>query len=274
MMESLGMLVQPETIKKMMDDADTDKSGEIDFEEFFTAMKIQAEGQGGGEFAALVNRKESNGPALKWRTDKMGKGVTVDAADERIAQKAGDGWGLQALDMFLKHGPRDLDAYDACDILLQCTQLSGPCYLGLIGSNFSDWEDVEPKGVKPAILMQTETGEVYHKTVHQPLTKKCKVSSGDKFQVELSMKRTEARFTILDESDTIKSTVIVTNLLPAMTFAVGFGPVPDGSPPSQVLLRGTSCEKTKDNEMDVNETVSNEKRAAADASVGAAASLA
>lgn len=33
MMQSLGMLVQPETLKAMMDEADTDKSGEIDFEE-------------------------------------------------------------------------------------------------------------------------------------------------------------------------------------------------------------------------------------------------
>ena len=39
MLSSLGMLVQPSIVKQMMTEADTDKSGEIDFEEFFTVMK-------------------------------------------------------------------------------------------------------------------------------------------------------------------------------------------------------------------------------------------
>ena len=38
MMLSLGLLVQPETLKAMMKEADTDNSGEISFDEFFPIL--------------------------------------------------------------------------------------------------------------------------------------------------------------------------------------------------------------------------------------------
>lgn len=67
--------------------------------QFFTVMKKQAEGSGGGPFAALVNRQKNAGPAMKWRADKVGSGVTIDAADVRKVRKEGDGWASVTLGM-------------------------------------------------------------------------------------------------------------------------------------------------------------------------------
>ena len=61
--------------------------------------------------------------------------------------------------------------------------------------------------------------------------------------------------------------------LKVATLMVSFGPVAEGQPPFCVRLKGQSCEKSLDNDMDVNETTSNEKKAASDPTAGAAMSL-
>jgi len=286
MMESLGMLVQPAIIKAIMDEADADQSGEIDFEEFFGAMKTQAEKKGGGAFAALVNRKNSEGPALKWRTDEMGTGVTIDE-DQRVLRKAGVGWGTQTLDTFIKStssvaGTKSTN-YDACSVLVEVVALSSKCYLGLVGHNFNGWrDDVEPTKNSHAIVVNTETGELVCKKTEAPLSKMCPIMPGDRFQTELDLKKSEARLTALkwdaaEEVWTTKSSVVIEipSGMPAVTFAVGFGAVPDALPPCEIKLVGTSCEKLGSNEMDQNVTVSNEARAAQeDPTTAAAASVA
>lgn len=63
-------------------DADADKSGEIDFDEFVTIVKKQLEmpssspagGRQGG-IAAVAMRKKKNESPMRWRVDKMGPGV-------------------------------------------------------------------------------------------------------------------------------------------------------------------------------------------------------
>ena len=268
MMVSLGLLVQPDTLKAMMKEADADGSGEIDFEEFFAVMKKQVEDpSSGGAFAALVNRNQNSGPALKWRNDRLGKGCTINEEDARKVTKSGNGWGVQTLDAMIRTGTTK-DAYDACDVLLECTKLSGDCYVGLVGGNFADVADVEPKSSKMAAMFNGADGEFYKKLQHLPLCKMCKLSSGDKVQIEIAMQKSEARLTVLDPANSIKASVAVGELFTSVTVGVGFG---DGD--YEVCLLGSSCEKTPVNEMDTNEVVSNEKKAAADATVGAAASL-
>jgi hypothetical protein len=166
MMQSLGMLVQPDTLKAMMEEADTDKSGEIDFEEFFTVMKKQAEGAGGGPFAALVNRQKNAGPAMKWRTDKMGKGCKVDDTDVRKVIKEGEGWGAVMLDGLLRDGKSD-GSYDAADYLLELKNVSGPMYVGVASNNFDPCEAVEPNAsggsAGNTIVTSSVNGKVFSK---------------------------------------------------------------------------------------------------------------
>ena len=166
MMQSLGMLVQPDTLKAMMEEADTDKSGEIDFDEFFAVMKKQAEGAGGGPFAAIVNRQKNAGPAMKWKVDKLGKGCKVDAGDVRKVTKEGDGWGAVMLDGLIRDGKAD-GTFDAADWLLELKNVSGPMYVGVASNNFDPSEDVEPSvsggSAGNTIVTSSASGKVFSK---------------------------------------------------------------------------------------------------------------
>jgi len=281
MMTSLGLLIEPDKIAKMMEEADEDKSGEIDFEEFYKVMKKAAEGgPSTGPFAALVNRKANNGPAIMWRKDKKGTQVEL-MEDARKVKKQGEQWGVQLLDMYLKVGNAG-DCYDASDILLEATTVSGECYVGLVGPNFEgSWPgekgDPELKSSQHAIAghFAVDTpGEMFRKKQGLGnMARLCKLSSGNVFQIEINMKKQEARFTILDslEANNIISTVIIDGLLSSMCLAVGFGPVADGKQPFEFTILGTSCEKTPAEEMELNETESAEKQAARNNPAAAAA---
>lgn len=194
MMLSLGLLVQPETLKAMMKEADTDNSGEISFDEFFAVMLKQAnDPAAGGPFAALVNRKSNCGPALKWDKDKMGKGCKVNDGDLRRLTKEGDGWGTQILDKYIKSGAGK-DCHDACDVLLKCDKITGPCYFGIVGSNFTSFADEEVKDSNHAIVFSSQDGTVYKKKVAAGATTKlCAVQSGWTVQFEIRMQKNEVR---------------------------------------------------------------------------------
>ena len=97
--------------------------------------------------------------------------------------------------------------------------------------------------------------------------------AGDTFQCELRMQKSSATFTILDGSKKIKSGAALDVKIGVVTLVVGFGPAEAGKK-FEVCLKGQSCEKTEVNEMDANETESNEKKAAGDAEKAAAMALA
>jgi hypothetical protein len=99
-------------------------------------------------------------------------------------------------------------------------------------------------------------------------------TSGDTFQIELRMRNSMANFNVLSPKNEIKSSAALDVKLGVVSLMVGFGPVEAGKPPFEVILKGQSCEKSEVNEMDSNETVSNEKKAAGDAQNAAAMSLA
>ena len=98
--------------------------------------------------------------------------------------------------------------------------------------------------------------------------------TGDTFQIELRMRHSMANFNVLSPKNEIKSSAALDVRLGVVSLMVGFGPVEAGKPPFEVIIKGQSCEKTEGNEMDANETVSNEKKAAGDAQNAAAMSLA
>jgi hypothetical protein len=263
MMTSLGLLIEPDTIKKMMEEADEDKSGEIDFEEFFKVMKKAAESGGSnGPFAALVNRKANSGPAIKWRTDKKGPGVTLDEDDGRKFTKSGDTWAVQLTDMYLR-ASKDESNFDAGDILLQCTKIGGECCIGLVAKNFEagDWDENMSQSAHAiaAHFVIDKPGEVYRKKQHLGnVARMSKLNTGNVVQVEVLMKSAEVRMTILDklEDGKVLSTISI-DQLPATGVALAVG---CGKGDFEFTILGTSCERTPEEEMATNETESMEKK--------------
>lgn len=69
----------------------------------------------------------------------------------------------------------------------------------------------------------------------------------------------------------IKYSASVDVKFPAATLVIGFGEVPEGSPPTELCVCGQSCERSMVVEMDVNETESAEKQAARSNPAAAAA---
>ena len=99
MVEALGLLMKPADIKKMVEDADEDKSGEIEFGEFVLVMnKAAAQGAttaGGVSFAALIARQK-NSVKMEWRDDRVGSNITIDKAT-MTASKSGGGFSVALL---------------------------------------------------------------------------------------------------------------------------------------------------------------------------------
>jgi len=259
MMIGLGMLVKPETLAQMMKEADTDQSGEIDKEEFFNAMKKQAEGKGGGAFASLVNRSASSGPAMQWVTDKKGPGVTLGEGDDtRIVSYEGTGWGCLLLDRELRTGKSE-DCYDRGDMLIKLDKIGGEMQIGLVGSNFKagDW-DQEPKGSSHTTAMNLADGSMSQRGRPLP-TKACPVSAGNFVQVEVDMQTSSANIRVLSsDQEKVLAEVSVDQLHPSICLAIGFG-----AGTSKLTLMGASCEKTVGAAIRTEQAVSNEAQAAA-----------
>jgi hypothetical protein len=281
MLQSLGMLVQPTIVSQMMAEADTDKSGQIDFQEFFAVMKKQAEEGSSGMFAALVNRQKNAGPASNWDMQKAGDGCKAGAEDPRVVTKGVGGgvWGGAKLDRVFRSGTTP-DTYDAADFLVEIVHIPKvdgedlPMYIGLCNNNFDPSEDAEPKDSANTIVVSSQTGKVYSKKRDlAPATVMGRIESGDTVQIEVRMRESSARFTIIDKSGGIKSGASLDVPLPVATLMVAFQAHPQGEE-WVVTLKGQSCEKSLVNEMDSDEIVSNEKKAAGDATNAAAMSMA
>jgi len=266
MMLSLGLLVQPEVIAKMIKEADTDDSGQIEWDEFKAVMVKQAEsGSSTGPFAALVSRKNDGPKPPKWNPTKSGPGFEIDALQ---AIKKGDGWSVQAFDTSLNSG-----GTDSCDVLIEFTEIPGDCYIGLIGNNFTNF-NVDPKTSSHAIMCHfagiDQPGQFYHKSESTgSVIRLGELKKGDAIQLEVRMKDKTCRFSMLDQVDpemvkipTVKSSQIVDDLMSEMYVAIACGPAPEGKPFVFKLI-GSSCEKTLVDENAPNETESNEKKMAA-----------
>ena len=267
MMLSLGLLVQPEVVTKMIKEADTDNSGQIEWEEFKAVMVKQAEaGSSTGPFAALVNRKKDGPMPPKWNPTKSGPGFKIDGLQ---VMKKGDGWSVQAFDTSLSSG-----GTDSCDVLIELTEIPGECYIGLIGNNFTQDFNVNPKTSTHAIMCHyagiNKSGHFYHKTEDKgSVIRMGELKNGDAIQLEVRMKDKTCGFSLLDEVDpemvkmpTVRSSQMVDDLMSEMYVAVACGPAPEGKPFVFKLL-GSSCEKTPVDDSKPNETESNEKKMAA-----------
>ena len=70
MIEGLGLVVPAEKIAAIVTAADTDSSGEIEFNEFFEVAKKEAEDPEGGVFASIIRRLQLTGPQVGWNSEK------------------------------------------------------------------------------------------------------------------------------------------------------------------------------------------------------------
>jgi hypothetical protein len=275
MMLSLGLLVQPEVVAKMIKEADTDSSGQIEWEEFKAVMVKQAEANSStGPFAALVNRKNDGPMPPKWNPAKSGPGFEIDGLQ---VTKKGGGWGVQAFDTSLSSS-----GTDSCDVLIEFTEIPGECYIGLIGNNFTKEFNVDPKTSGHAIVCHyagiDTPGQFYHKAQDTgSVIRLGPLKKGDAIQLEVRMKDKTVRFSQLDEVDieaakmpTVKSSQIVDDLMSEMFVAIACGPAPEGKPFVFKLL-GASCEKTLADDSKPNETESHEKQMASSNPAAAAA---
>ena len=275
MMLSLGLLVQPEVVTKMIKEADTDESGQIEFDEFKAVMVKQAEsGSSTGPFAALVSRKNDGPKPPKWNPTKSGPGFEIDALQ---ATKKGPGWSVIAFDTSLSSG-----GTDSCDVLIEFAEIPGECYIGLIGNNFTKDLNVEPKTSAHAIVCHfagiDKPGQFYHKSEDKgSVLRLGELKQGNALQLEVRQKDKTCRFSLLDGIDpemekmpTVKSSQIVDDLMSEMYVAIACGPAPEGKPFVFKLL-GSSCEKTFVDDSVSLETESNEKLAAASNPAAAAA---
>lgn len=281
LMQSLGMLMDAEALAQMVKEADTDGSGEIEFDEFYAVMAANiANPKSGGEFAALINRKENSGPALKWKTDPQPAGCEVGGGgDVRRLSKVGDSWSAQMLDMFIRTGQAQAEhlkeRYDCCDVLLRCDKLPGEAYFGIVSGNFTSINGEEkPWDSKQMISFASTSGELYRKGKMDQYAKMCPVKEGDLIQVETRMSKGEVTFKVFDARNKLKASQTCGEIAFLNTFAVALGPVPADGGAFELILVGSSCEKSEVMEMEVNEVMSAEKRNAADGTMGAAMAMA
>ena len=237
------------TPSSSVQEADTDLSGEIEFNEFLVIVSKAKKGQ--GSLASLISRKANAGPPINWREDKFGPGVSVIAEKKsgkepsKWIKKGGGGWGVQLLDKWFAGGK-----VDEASVILQFHKLPGDVFIGVVGSNYNpgDWTDPFNQSMH-AVGARSSDGAMFYKGRPAPMSKICQVVQGDQVQIEVSMAEPTAYFSVITpgaggKDETVKAdSVTVEHLHPEVTIAVAFGPAPDGQS-FEVELVGSSSEKT------------------------------
>ena len=128
--------------------------------------------------------------------------------------------------------------------------LAGPLYFGLVNSNFSrqPWEGELNEAKTGGIALHSRTGECYRKGLHQPLCKLGEVKEGQRVHLEIDMKESMMRCSILKyiaPEWKVHASIAIDELPPECAVAVCFGPT-EGGPlkASTVKLAGSSAETT------------------------------
>jgi len=260
MLKSLGMIVNDETVNKLLKEADEDGNGTIEEAEFIAVMvKAANDPKGGGEFAKLVDRKKNNGPALGWadpaitknEKHKVGPGITV--AGNKIT-KEGGGWAVVCTDYFYNKGRTD-DAYDAASCMFDIKSLPGPAFFGVVGPNYRacDFnEELSKSSHATSFAANTGDskldGECFRKTNKlQNICATTRVAAKPwnkgQLQMKLDMHEMSVVFTTLDDEGNVLQDATVGEIHNSVTFAVCLGPAPEGEK-YEIELSGSSCEKT------------------------------
>lgn len=139
MVESLGVVMKPAELKGLVDAADEDKSGEIEFDEFVQVMNAAA-AQGattssGQSFAQLI-KKQRDSVKMEWPADqsKGGGKVTVDKAAGTASATMGEGeYVVAVLEPWLCSGRSN---YNTGNVVLE-VETDGVMWVGVVGKNFN-----------------------------------------------------------------------------------------------------------------------------------------
>lgn len=261
MVASLGMIVKDDDLKQMIEDADEDKSGEIEFNEFVTIIRTAAaqgaQGKGGESFASIINR-QANSVQMGWRADRLGDKVKYDKdADPMTVSRSGEGFGVALLDQWM---PGDMKLFKGSAILSVSCPKDAYVWVGLVGRNFNpegEWYNQEFFNIKNEKRMITtavcsKDGAMYLNGAEMDKSTRFtkfgaappegKPAQRISLQIDVSQK--ECQFATMDSKGELDYSIVVENIKNEVGIAVCFGPTKEGET-SVVQLIGSSCEKTE-----------------------------
>lgn len=263
MIESLGMVLSKAEVKVMIEKADADKSGDIDFGEFAKVVLSKE-----GDMAKLFARKK-DALTMAWRKDRVGPNVEFDGP---IAKRAGDGFGVALLGVngsgaawLGEDHPTDKSKkLNKGSALLEINCPAG-CYVrvGVVDKNFQADQDgafphfeqefsaIDNRKKDKITSVQSSNGEVvrHAQNLSDPACGGLKLA---KFGHEKNYRRVQLEIDSRELSLTVRrldakkdfekdAEVVIEKIKPVVAVAVCFGPTTGGEY-SSVRLIGSSCE--------------------------------
>lgn len=256
MVKALGMIITDGELAAMINEADEDKSGQIEFNEFvFVIKKAATSGAttaGGGSFAGLIMRQANSIP-MKWRLDRVGYGIVLDGA---TATFKGKGHAVALLDPWM---PGDLK-YNLGSLMLKVVAPAGTVYVGVVGKNFNpaadesdpvDWWNADffhPKSPKKMLVTacRSTDGAVWVNGAQSTTSKARPFGTPEAPRVQINILQDDHAMQLHvlppEGSEPLTHTSLE-GLKPEVAVAVCFCPVSEGGAPSTVEIVGSSCER-------------------------------
>lgn len=262
MVVSMGMTLTPVELYEMLKSADEDDSGEIDFDEFKkliedTVGRSAADPESpSSTFARVIERKANSGPPMKWRTDKLGPGLSRIDEDPAVIRRGGGGgapevknglatgkWGVQLLDTWLS-----TSQYGQASVLLECDSPSAGFMIGVVGSNYNPTDWAKPLDQeKHAVVVRASDGHVFVKGVRNQCATMCRLppsgSTSCRIGLDIDMQKLEMRIRCIPIAGGVavkSASILVENLPVEVAVAVAFGP---SDAEQTIRVVGSSCER-------------------------------
>ena len=250
MLESLGMAMSKADLKGMIDAADEDKSGEIEFNEFvYTILKSAAEGgtTGNGQSISSLFARQKNSVKMAWRTDRLGKDITIEG---NVATYTGTTSSCALLSPWL---PGDEVKCNRGSCLLEVAVSGEACvWVGVVGRNWNpegahwnlDFFDKASEKKNLVTACCSKNGVMRVNGVESDMSKARAFGTAEtpRVQLEINSDNKDMVFNVLTPDNDIGGSVSLDQLKSEMCVAVCFGPLAPGDK-CAVKLVGSSCEK-------------------------------
>mmetsp|Transcript_8578 Transcript_8578/g.17264 ORF Transcript_8578/g.17264 Transcript_8578/m.17264 type:complete len:248 (-) Transcript_8578:155-898(-) len=165
--------------------------------------------------------------SLKWRRDKLGDGIQLDADCTSVSRRCRNGWGVQLADAWLTK--------DITTIAIECHELNEDAYIGLVGRNYNpeDWSGKLSES-KHGIVLHTATGRITHKGSGTSFVLR-KLHPGARLVLTVDMQKRELTFELkasgADDAKAFsnaeapsESTLVVEDIQAEVALAVCLGP--------------------------------------------------
>lgn len=224
---ALGVALTAAEVVGLVQAADRDNSGHIDFHEFQLSMAhaMQSASRDGrlGSFGSLVARKAKTGPSMRWVSAKLGSGVRVSDDGATVSRSAPDGWGVQLLDQFLANAGGS--AYNVGEVMLEVDQVSGGnLHIGVVGRNFwpAAW-DVPLTKTHHAVVVEAGAGVLTRKTIKSDLILG-RIEPGQRVHVVVEMLKQSLTLELLGADNALVRSVTIGDIPSEVAVAVAMGP--------------------------------------------------